>query len=132
MGGINKEKIVLLLALLILGSAVYAGLQAIARASSWEPSFQEPAPSPRGANLPTVDVRWFRFPKHGREPRDPFEAVSEWRAADADPLPPPPLRPLARRVPLPATIADSTLARLPRESEMPALVDEEENKEAPK
>ncbi|MGE3165106.1 MAG: hypothetical protein AB7O52_09390 [Planctomycetota bacterium] len=126
MGGVNKEKIVLLLALVVLAFAIYAGIQAIARAASWEPSFQEPAPSPRGANLPTVDIRWFEFPKRGREPRDPFEAVSEWRPAEADALPLPPLSDLRRRVPLPAPLFDSRLARLPRESVMPVLVEEEE------
>ncbi len=65
-----------------------------------------------------VKVDWYRRAKVG-SPRNPFQAISDWRAPRRDPLPLPALGELERRVPLPAPIASAPGARPPREEKMP-------------
>ena len=66
-----------------------------------------------------ITIDW--FPGGEGSIRDPFQAKSEWRTPRPDPLGPPPVDPLSRRIPPPAPVAGARTAWPILESTMPEV-----------
>ena len=121
----NKEKAV------FVASCVLCGLVAASTAKSWLASrdgamaeLSEPRAAGDSKLRTTLELPWFRMTDADGPRRNPYESHSAWRSAPPDPLAEPPLASLARRVPLPATLADAKGARPLREAHPPANRDE--------
>ena len=114
----NKEKLVCAVSALIL---VVTLLIVVAFGSLGGELYENLIRDPRPGHfspLAEENVDWYRLEAQASA-RDPFQPISEWKAPQSDPLPPPPLARLTRRVPLPGLLRDSDGARPPREAEMP-------------
>ena len=69
---------------------------------------------------------WYAIDTKKGDRKDPFQALSKWSGANPDPLPLPPRSALARRVPLPGTLAASAAARPIYEAVPPTPIEERE------
>jgi len=117
----NREKALFALALLVLIGSIAHSVGSFVG--------DDPAAVPLGEPTPATNVKvggavaldWFAGAPG--EIRDPFQAKSDWRPARSDDLPPPPIDPLARRIPLPAPVARAPRAwpGLEEEPPLPAI-----------
>lgn len=123
MSGWNREKVLFALALLVLiGSIVHSAGSFLAE----DPAaiqLSEPRAATQGAVGGAVAIEWFAG--GAGSIRDPFQAKSDWRPARPDALPPPPIDPLARRIPLPAPVARTPRAWPGLEEEPPPVASED-------
>lgn len=126
---LNKEKVVFLVCLLTFVGTAYFSLMTLGEVSSEKPDFPVTAAgdSVHVGGGPD-DWEWFKVAGKGTR-RDPFATVSKWSGANPDPMPLPPRRALARRVPLPGMLAASGVARPPLELHPPESAGEEEEPE---
>ncbi len=115
----NKEKIAFAASVAVLVLVVISNLPSWTGGPLERFALREPQTGVNSVIDRGVKVDWFRPAKVESHARNPFQAISDWRAARLDPLPLPPLGELERRVPLPAPIASAPGARPPREEKMP-------------
>ncbi len=116
----NKEKITFTLSLAIL---CWCTVQFTSSFFLDDPlhdiKLQNPSPSNAGVVGASVRIDWFEPNSLGTLARDPFQSVSDWRGAPADPLPSPPIPELWRRIPSPAPVKGVATARLAVEASPP-------------
>ncbi|MFN0057168.1 MAG: hypothetical protein ACKVX7_01810 [Planctomycetota bacterium] len=128
----NKEKAVFAASIVLLVLVVVTTAKSwLAGRESAVPELSEPRPAGDLKLRTTVDLAWFKVAVADIPLRNPYQAQSDWQAAQPDPLRQPPLGPLARRVPVPATLAAARGARPLREATPPANRDEATEESAP-
>jgi len=103
MSGWNREKVLFALAILVvIGSIAHSAGSFLGEDPASVP-LSEPTPATVVKVGGSVAIEWFAGAPGTI--RDPFQAKSDWRPARTDDLPPPPIDPLTRRIPLPVPVA---------------------------
>lgn len=124
----NKEKITFTLSLALLCWFTFQFAGSLFLGNPLEDvQLQNPSPSSAGVVGASVRIDWFEPNSLGSLARDPFQSVSDWRGAPADPLGFPPIPALMRRIPAPAPLKDVATARLTVEVTPPEPVSSSTN-----
>ncbi len=127
---LNKEKITLLVAVFALLITCYFSFDGFGAIQLEVPEFQSPVGSSDLGMSDEIVIAWWKSDSSASAEdskiRDPFVAISDWRIANPDPLPLPPLEKLRRQVPLPQPLAYISNCRLPLEDQAPEALEEED------
>jgi hypothetical protein len=122
----NKEKIVFALSCAVSAVVVVmVGQSWFAQRIGTIPELSEPRSAGDALVRGGVDLPWFKAAGSDVKLRNPYLVQTGWRPAPLDALARPPLTPLVRRVPVPATLAGAAVARPLREWSKPAVKDEQ-------